>query len=107
MHPHRLQQLVATVPDGLSPEQRARLYSHVDSSDACRIRIDRTRDELRDLLDGGAAKDEQAASRSVDLACELDVLERVQQRLDGWLMALVEELTQAPRVIRYDDGVPA
>ena len=100
MHPHRLQQLVATVPDGISAEQRARLDAHVRTSDGCRVRAEKVREELRRALDG-------TAENALDLACELDTLERVQQRLDNWLTALVDELTQTPRTTRYDDGVPA
>ncbi len=103
MHPYRLQQLVASVPDGIDADQRARLLAHVQTSDGCRARADRVRDELRRALDGG----DGIATRALDLACELDGLERVQQRVDGWLTALVDELTAAPSAVRYDDGVPA
>ena len=44
---------------------------------------------------------------AVDLACDLDGLDRVQQRMDRRLTALVEELTSKPRALPYDDGVPA
>jgi hypothetical protein len=103
VHPHRLRQLVASVPEGIDADQRARLLAHVQTSDGCRVRADRVRDELRRALDGG----DGAAERALDLACELDGLERVQQRVDGWLASLVEELTQVPRAVHYDDGVPA
>jgi hypothetical protein len=42
----------------------------------------------------------------LDLAVQLDSLERVQERLDRYLTALVEELSHAPREMSYDDGVP-
>lgn len=103
VHPHRLQQLVAAVPEGISAEQRARLDAHVRTSDGCRVRAEGVRERLRRALDGAA----DTADTALDLACELDALERVQQRLDNWLTALVDELTQAPRATRYDDGVPA
>lgn len=104
MHPHRLQQLVASVPEGIAHDHRARLLAHVQTADGCRLRIERLGAELRRILDGGG---DGAAERALDLACELDGLERVQQRIDGWLVALVEELTHAPRIRHYDDGVPA
>lgn len=100
MHPHRLQQLVASVPEGIDGDQRARLLAHVQASDSCRTRAERVRRELHSALDGDGPE------RAVDLACELDSLERVQQRVDGWLTDLVDELTHTPRVVRYDDGVP-
>jgi hypothetical protein len=102
VHPQRLQQLVASVPESIDADQRARLLAHVRASDGCRCRVERVRAELDTAL-GGVDSAEQA----IDLARELDSLERVQQRLDGWLTALVDELTHAPRVVRYDDGVPA
>jgi hypothetical protein len=102
MHPHRLQQLVTSVPDTIDADQRARLLAHVQASDRCRVRVERVNAELARVLDGVGSSD-----RAVDLACELDGLERVQQRMDRRLTALVEELTSTPRALPYDDGVPA
>ena len=105
MHPHRLKQLVASVPEGVDSDRRARLLAHVQTSDGCRARIERVRKELQGALDGPL--DGRDTERAVDLAVELDSLERVQQRLDAWLTTLVDELTLGPRPVRYDDGVPA
>jgi hypothetical protein len=102
MHPHRLQQLVASVPDTVDADQRAKLLAHVQASDRCRVRVERVSAELARTLDGVGSAD-----RAVDIACELDGLERVQQRMDRRLTALVEELTSTPRAVTYDDGVPA
>jgi hypothetical protein len=102
MHPHRLQQLVASVPDTVDADQRAKLLAHVQASDRCRVRVERVSAELARVLDGVGSAD-----RAVDIACELDGLERVQQRMDRRLTALVEELTSTPRAVTYDDGVPA
>ncbi|NMH95765.1 hypothetical protein [Pseudonocardia acidicola] len=101
MHPHRLQQLVASVSATIDAEQRARLATHADTSDNCRCRIASLRTELDRALDGGSPE------RALGLACELDGLERVQQRLDGRLLALVDELTRTPYTVDYGDGVPA
>jgi hypothetical protein len=102
MHPHRLQQLVASVPDTVDADQRAKLLAHVQASDRCRVRIERVGAELERVLAGVGSSE-----RAVDLACELDSLERVQQRMDRRLAALVEELTSTPPAVTYDDGVPA
>jgi hypothetical protein len=102
MNPHRLKQLVSSVPDTIDADQRVRLLAHVQASDGCRVRVERVRAELREALDGA-----EGADRAVELTCELDGLERVQQRIDGWLTGLVEELTSTPRAVHYDDGVPA
>jgi hypothetical protein len=101
VHPHRLKQLVASVPESIDADQRARLLAHVQASDGCRTRIDRVRQELLGALGG------EGTEHAVDLAVELDGLERVQQRVDGWLTALVDELSHGPRAVHYDDGVPA
>ena len=100
MHPHRLEQLVASVPESISPEQRTRLLAHVRTSDGCRTRIERVRADLRRAL-------QSDGDRALDLACELDGLERVQQRVDGWLTALVDDLTRTREATRWNDGVPA
>jgi hypothetical protein len=99
VNPHRLQCLVATVPDSIAPEQRGRLDAHVEATDSCRIRITEVRQALRSALDGGPGS-------AIDLACELDGLERAQERLDRYLTTLVEELRHVPSEVSYDDGVP-
>ncbi len=100
MHPHRLEQLVASVPDSVAPQQRARLLAHVRAVDGCRDRIQHVRADLRRAL-SGEGRD------ALDRALELDALERVQQRVDGWLTALVTELSTAGQIPHYHDGVPA
>ena len=100
MNPHRLQSLVATVPDWIGPEQRGRLDAHVEAVDACQARVVEIKQALRSAL-GGPGRS------ALDLACELDSLERVQERLDSWLTALVEELNRSPSEVSYGDGVPA
>jgi hypothetical protein len=99
VHPHRLQSLVATVPDALGPQQRGRLDAHVQATESCRERIVEVKRSLSTALAGGGGS-------ALDLACELDTLERVQQRLDRYLTVVVEELAHAPREMSYDDGVP-
>jgi hypothetical protein len=99
VNPHRLQCLVASVPATIGPEQRGRLDAHVEAVDSCRTRIAEVKQALRGALNGGGGC-------ALDLACELDGLERVQERLDRYLTDLVEELSHAPREICYDDGVP-
>jgi hypothetical protein len=100
VNPHRLRSLVATVPDSIGPAQRGRLDAHVEAVDACCTRITQVKQSLRRALDG------QGGS-ALDLACELDSLERVQERLDRYLTDLVDELSRTPRQVTYDDGVPA
>ena len=100
VNPHRLQCLVSTVPDSIGDAQRGRLDAHVEAVESCRTRVVEVKQALRAALDGrgGAA---------VDLACELDVLERVQERLNRLLTDVVEELGRAPSEMSYGDGVPA
>ena len=43
----------------------------------------------------------------MELACELDGLERVQERLNRYLTELVDELHRRPVEVSYGDGVPA
>ena len=99
MNPHRLQCLVATVPDSIGPEQQGRLDAHVEAVSSCCTRIVEVKQALRGALAG------QGGS-ALDLARELDSLERVQDRLDRYLTDLVGELSHTPREIIYGDGVP-
>ena len=100
MNTHRLQSLVATVPATIGQSQRGRLDAHVAAVGACCTRITEVKQSLRRALDG------QGGS-ALDLACELDSLERVQERLDRYLTELVDELSRTPSPVTYDDGVPA
>ena len=100
MNPHRLQCLVATVPDSIEAEQQGRLDAHVDAVESCRSRIAEVKQALRGALDGGGGS-------AVELACELDGLERVQERLNRYLTELVGELHRRPAEVSYGDGVPA
>ena len=99
MNPHRLQCLVDAVPDTIGPEQRGRLDAHVEAVDSCRTRTAEVKQALRGALDG-------QGGCALDLACELDGLERVQERLDRYLTTLVEDLNRTSSEICYDDGVP-
>ncbi|OLT02303.1 hypothetical protein BJF90_29540 [Pseudonocardia sp. CNS-004] len=56
MHPHRLQQLVGSVPDTADADQRSRLLAHVQASDRCRVRVERVTAELERALDGVATR---------------------------------------------------
>ncbi len=99
MNPHRLQCLVDTVPDTVGAAQRGRLDAHVEAVSSCCARIVEVKQALRGALDGRGGS-------ALDLARELDSLERVQDRLDRYLTELVNELSHAPREIIYGDGVP-
>ena len=99
MNPHRLQCLVARVSDTIGPVDRARLDAHVEAVSSCCARIVEVKQALRTALDGRGGS-------ALDLARELDSLERVQDRLDRYLTELVDELSHAPRAIIYGDGVP-
>ena len=99
MNPHRLQCLVATVPDTIGSNQRSRLDAHVEAVSSCCARIGEVKHALRGALNGRGGS-------ALDLARELDSLERVQDRLDRYLIDLVDELCHAPREVVYGDGVP-
>lgn len=100
MNPHRLKSLVAAVPDSIGPTERRRLDAHVEATESCCARVAEVRQALRRALDGGGGS-------ALDLACELDGLERAQERLDRYLTAQVEELSRPRSEISYGDGVPA
>jgi hypothetical protein len=100
VNPYRLSRLLASVPDAIDAGRRARLLAHVEATEDCRTRTEEARQALDAALGGRGGS-------AVDRACELDGLERVQERLDRMLVALVEDLTRAPAESYYDDGVPA
>ena len=112
MKSNQIDQLVATVPATINPGQRQRLDAYVDTVRRCEARIQWLRAELPRVFDDGGDATSGAGDVAVvaelntalSVACELDTLERVQPRVDGWLKQYVAMLQHTPALEAYGDG---
>jgi hypothetical protein len=108
---NQVDQLDATVPSTINPGQRQRLDAYVDTVRRCEARIQSLRGELHHVFEAGngvtalaGADATTGPNRALDVACELDTLERVQPRVDAWLKQYVATLISRTTVETYGDG---
>jgi hypothetical protein len=109
--PNQVDQLVGTVPATINPGQRQRLDAYVDTVHRCEARIQSLRGELQDAFEAGNGVGALAGAgaatepnRALEVACELDTLERVQPRVDAWLKQYVASLISRTTVETYGDA---
>jgi hypothetical protein len=101
VNPHRLQDRIDSLASSLDASQQARLDAHRHTAEDCRTRIGDLRTELRRALSGL-----DGPRTALEVMCELDALERVQQRIDSRLSDLCDELSGGAPVVRYGDAAP-
>jgi hypothetical protein len=113
MNLNQINRLVATVPDTIDARERSRLRVHQEVASQCEMRIRQLRDDLERSLQGRTDAGDAASSdgrpkptTTLDIACELDALERVQPRVDGWLVDYVASLVSMNPPVDYGDGQP-
>jgi hypothetical protein len=115
MNVTQIDRLLASVPAAIDERQQARLTAYADTATRCETRIQRLRVELERSLHGVGGHHRAVASEAVaaepnetlKIACELDALERLQPRVDGWLSDFVASLTRIDAQMTYGDGAPA
>jgi hypothetical protein len=100
VHKIQIDRLIATVPDEIDERQRSRLHAYEETARTCELRIQRLRADLeRTVRDADGADDARDTDPTEPnavllIACELDTLEQVQPRVDGWLKEYVNRLVQ-------------
>jgi hypothetical protein len=112
----QIDRLAATVPFDLEERQRNRLRVYLATARTCEERVQGLRGELERALRGASAPedhpDETEAEAVLRIVSELDTLEQMQPRIDGWLKDYVTALsTHATReagadVETYGDAAP-
>jgi hypothetical protein len=106
----QINRLTATVPAAIDAGQRARLRAYVDTVRRCERRIQLLRSELEQALQSAAAApgDEgdppPEPNAVLQIAAELDGLERLQPRVDGWLKEYVAALVNQQTAEGYSDA---
>ncbi|MEA2340097.1 MAG: hypothetical protein QOG11_174 [Solirubrobacteraceae bacterium] len=109
MNPAQIDRLLADLPTTLTEAHRRHINGRAATSLRCAARIAARRVELEGALRsvdeaaaGGSAV--EAADEAIRLALELDALERVQPRIDGWLRVAVGAVADDPGPAPFGEG---
>jgi hypothetical protein len=105
----QIDRLLASVPDTTEARHRKRVLGYATTARRVDARISALRGELERALravddavpdgDGDAAAD-----RALELAQELESLERVQPRVDSWLRVAVGAVADDPGLEPFGEG---
>ena len=113
----QIDRLAATVPFDLEERQRKRLRVYLETARTCEARIQALREELERALRGDSVEadhpDETEPEAVLRIVTELETLEGMQPRIDGWfkdyVSALVSHHTReahAHAAETYGDAAP-
>jgi hypothetical protein len=105
----QIDRLLASVPDTIEERHRKRVLGYATTARRVDARISALRGELERALrvvDDAVADGtgEQAADRALELAQELESLERVQPRVDSWLRVAVGAVADDPGLEPFGEG---
>jgi hypothetical protein len=105
----QIDRLLASVPDTIEERHRKRVLGYATTARRVDARISALRGELERALravDDAVAEGtgEQAADRALELAQELESLERVQPRVDSWLRVAVGAVADDPGLEPFGEG---
>lgn len=112
MNDAQIDRLLTSVPDSTEARQLRRVRGYATTARRIDTRIAGLRVELERALRkvdeavvaGGA---DTAADEALELACELDSLERIQPRVDSWLRVSVGSVSDAPGLGPFGEGPTA
>jgi hypothetical protein len=108
----QIDRLLASVPDGIEPRHRKRVMGYATTARRVDARISALRVELERALravDDAVARGigDKAADQALELAQELESLERVQPRVDSWLRVAVGAVADDPGLEPFGEGPTA
>jgi hypothetical protein len=105
----QIDRLLASVPDTIEDRHRKRVLGYATTARRVDARISALRGELEralravdDAVADGTGED--AADRALELAQELESLERVQPRVDSWLRVAVGAVADDPGLEPFGEG---
>ena len=109
MNPAQIDRLLASVPANTEERHLKRVRGYAVSARRIDERLSALRVELERSLravDDAAAegRGDEAADTALELACELDSLERVQPRVDSWLRVAVGAVAEDPGLEPFGEG---
>jgi hypothetical protein len=105
----QIDRLLSSVPETTEERHRRRVLGYATTARRIDARITALRVELERALravDDAVAdgRGEQAADEALELARELDALERVQPRVDSWLRVAVGAVADDPGLEPFGEG---
>ncbi|WP_028064931.1 hypothetical protein [Solirubrobacter soli] len=109
MNAAQIDRLIASVPKGIEERHRKRVMGYAWTARRVDARITTLRGDLERALravDDAAARGQGdiAADRALQLAQELESLERVQPRVDSWLRVAVGAVADDPGLEPFGEG---
>jgi hypothetical protein len=109
VNPAQIDRLLASVPENTEERHLKRVRGYATSARRIDERISKLRVELERALRAvddavGDGRGEEAADRALELARELDSLERVQPRVDSWLRVAVGAVADDPGLEPFGEG---
>jgi hypothetical protein len=105
----QIDRLLSSVPETTEERHRKLVLGYATTARRIDERIASLRDELTRALrtvDDAAAegRGEEAADQALELARELDSLERIQPRVDAWLRVAVGAVADDPGLEPFGEG---
>ena len=109
MNAAQIDRLLSSVPETTEERHVRRVHGYATTARRIDARITALRSELERALravDDAVAESrgEQAADEALELARELDSLERVQPRVDSWLRVAVGAVADDPGLEPFGEG---
>jgi hypothetical protein len=109
MNAARIDRLLGGLPATVGERQRGQINGYGTTARRCEERVTALRVELdralRDVYEAGAGGGSiEAADEAIRVALELDALERLQPRIDGWLRVAVGALSDDPGPAPFGEG---
>jgi hypothetical protein len=106
MNQAQIDRLLAGVPISVEERHRRRIDGYAATARRADERISALRIELERALRAvdEAPSESDGADRAIELARELDSLERVQPRIDSWLRVAVGSVSDDPGLEPFGEG---
>jgi hypothetical protein len=106
MNQAQIDRLLAGVPISVEERHRRRIDGYAATARRADERIGALRIELERALRAvdEAPSETDGADRAIELARELDALERVQPRIDSWLRVAVGSVSDDPGLEPFGEG---
>ena len=112
MNHAQIDRLLSSVPDSTEPRHLKRVHGYATTArridtriSALRIELERALRAVDDAVPEG--RGDEASDHALELARELDSLERIQPRVDSWLRVSVGAVSDDPGLEPFGEGPTA
>jgi hypothetical protein len=106
VNPAQIDRLLSSIPETTEPRHLKRVHGYAATARRADERISALRIELERALRAvdEAPSESDGADQAIELARELDSLERVQPRIDSWLRVAVGSVSDDPGLEPFGEG---